>query len=131
MAKNITSDKVEESIKELLSLSLEEYTEITKDVIEEIAQGVFDETKRNITWKDREYSKSFALTTTLEQKRKKYKVWYVEAPHYRLTHLLEFGHYKRNGQWGTKAFPHVMKGYEYARDNYERKLKERIENARF
>lgn len=130
MAKTIKSSELADTVNSFLSLATEEYTEIMKDVIDDVAQGVMDETKKHITWKDREYSKSFALTTTLEQKRKKSKLWYVKSPHYRLTHLLEFGHYKRNGEWGTKAFPHVLKGYEFARDNFEKELRERIENAK-
>lgn len=130
MAKKVKPNEVAETLENFLSIGLEEYTDIMKEVVDEVSQGVMDETKRHITWKDKEYSKSFELTTTLENPRKKSRLWYVKSPHYRLTHLLEFGHYKRNGAWGTRAFPHVMKGYEFARDNFERTLKERIENAR-
>lgn len=130
MAKTVKTDEVADTIVNFLMAGLETYTDIMNETIDDIAEGVLDETKRHITWKDKEYSKSFRIATTKQERRRKYKTWYVEAPHYRLTHLLEFGHYKRNGEWGTREFPHVRYGFEFVRDNYERELKERIENAR-
>lgn len=130
MAKTIKSSELADTTILYLTSALEAYTEATKETVDYIAQGVLDETNKHITWKDKVYSKSFRISTTKEDRRKKYKLWYVEDPHYRLTHLLEFGHYKRNGDWGTTAYPHVRYGWEFARDNYERELKERIENAR-
>lgn len=129
MAKKIKSDELASTTVNFLMAGLEAYTDAMNETIDDIAQGVFNETKKHITWKDKEYSKSFRIATTKEERRRKYKTWYVEAPHYRLTHLLELGHYKRNGEWGTQAFPHVRYGYEFARNNFERELEEGIKNA--
>lgn len=133
MDKKIKQDEFADSITSLLSASLEEYTEAMKETIDEVAEGVLSETKSHITWKDKEYSDSFRLTTTLEDKRKRKRLWYVADPHYRLTHLLEFGHHTRKirkGKEYTGKFPHVRYGLDFAINNYERILKEKIDQCK-
>lgn len=134
MSKKIASSEVADTIKLYLATATDKYTEAMKDTVEKVADGVMDETKSHITWKDKEYSKNFRLTTTKEAKRKKYKTWCVEPPYYRLTHLLEFGHHtrkKKHGKEYTDKFPHVKYGAEFVQNNFERELKEAIESAKF
>lgn len=129
MAKKIQVDELASEITKMLSEYSEEATDIAKGVVDSISTEAMSEIKNHITWKDKEYSKSFALKTTFEDKRNKRNTWYVKSPHYRLTHLLEFGHATRNGG-RTKAFPHVKYGDKYVRENFEREMKEALENAR-
>ena len=133
MSKKIKADEMSNELVRLLTNYTEEVTEIAKDVVDEIAQGVMDETKSHISWHDKVYSNSFALKKSFEDKRNKRMTWYVKAPHYRLTHLLEFGHITRrikNGKARTDKFPHVRYGDEFVKNNLEKRLKEAIENAR-
>jgi len=95
MAKNIKSSELASTVAEYLTDYSEEVTDACKEVVDDIAEGVMNETKAHITWKDKKYSGSFALTTSFEDKRNKRVTWYVKSPHYRLTHLLEFGHHTR------------------------------------
>lgn len=95
MGKIVKTDEVADTIVDFLMAGLETYTDVMNETIDDIADGVMNETKNHITWKDNEYSKSFRLATTKQERRRKYKTWYVEAPYYRLTHLLEFGHHTR------------------------------------
>ena len=55
-------------------------------------------------------------------------IWYVRAPDYRLTHLLVFGHATHNGG-RTKADPFLHKAREKVITEYERKVKEALENG--
>ena len=49
--------------------------------------------------------------------------WHVKAPHYRLTHLLEYGHLTRDGTSRTKPVEHVKYGREIAEKVLDEKLK--------
>ena len=128
MATKIKASETADTIKSFLSMGLEEYTETMKEVVDDVAKGVLNETKNHITWHDRFYASKFDLTTNLETKRKKSRLWYVKPPWYRLTHLLEFGHVTRfkTGKYGEKkraaAYPHVQYGAEFARNNFEKEF---------
>lgn len=130
MAKKIQANEMADTIVKWLTEYSEEVTDVAKEIVQEISEGVMEETKAHITWHDKKYSNSFALKTSFEDKRNKRNTWYVKSPHYRLTHLLEFGHLTRNGTTKTRAFPHVRYGDEYAKENFERRMKEAIERCK-
>lgn len=122
--------ELSEMSKELTNILLnydKEVTEATKQAVTETANGVMAEIKSHITWKDKKYSKSFALKTIYDNDRGKYVIWYVKDPDYRLTHLLELGHYTRDGKNKSKKFPHVQYGADYAVANLYEKTRKRVE----
>jgi hypothetical protein len=110
--------------------SLTEYSDDvavrTRKAVDIVTREVSDEIKKHLSFNSRtgNYIKSFRTKTLFEDKRNKRNTWYVKEPHYRLTHLLEFGHINRNGT-RTRAFPHVQYGEEIA----ERRLPELIEKV--
>ena len=130
MAKTIQVYELASAITEMLSQYNEAVTDEAKKVVDEISKEANEEILNHITFNDKKYTKSFRLKTSFEDKRNKRNTWYVASPHYRLTHLLEFGHYTRNGTTRTRAFPHVKYGDEYVKNNFENRLKEEIEKCR-
>lgn len=130
MSKKIQANQMANEIENLLTTYTEEVTELAKQVVDKISEETNQEILNHITFKDKSYTKSFKIKKSFEDKRNKRNTWYVEAPHYRLTHLLEYGHITRNGG-RTRSFPHVKYGEEYLEQNFERELKEGIESARF
>lgn len=124
--------KVNEMAEELTSLLTKYSDEVTiecKKAVQEVAEGCNREIKNHITFKDKKYSKSFNLYKAFEDERNKRQIWYVKSPHYRLTHLLEFGHLTRNGG-RTKAFPHVKYGDDYVKRELPLKVEEAIERCK-
>lgn len=68
------------------------------------------------------YRKSFRLASEQPEKHHKYVTWYAEAPHYRLTHLLENGHLTRDGMRRTKPVKHIKYGRQIAEQVLEERL---------
>lgn len=56
-------------------------------------------------------------------------VWYVRAPHYRLTHLLAKGHATKNGG-RTRADPFLQNAIDEVIPEYERDIKEVLSNGK-
>lgn len=124
------AQKLSESVRNALKEYNEETNQIMKVVIDEVAKETNEVIKRHIKFKSNtgEYIKHFKIKKAFENEFDKRVVWCVSEPEYRLTHLLEYGHAKRNGG-RTRAFPHIVYGEKYAQENLEKKIKEALENA--
>lgn len=68
-----------------------------------------------------------SITSKSEQDRlgRSSHIWYVKAPHYRLTHLLVHGHATRDGG-RTRANPFLANALEEVKKQYEEDIKEAI-----
>lgn len=121
-------DKLSIAISEVLEEYSDEVTEKVKKVIDNVAKETNQVIKNHISFKERtgEYIKHFKIKKAYEDKFNKRVIWHVASPEYRLSHLLEYGHAKKNGG-RTRAFPHIRYGEEFAKQNLEKEIKEAIE----
>ena len=97
------------------------------EAVEIVAKEVNDEIKQHVTFQERtgKYVKAFRIKKiNTGSKYNHSRIWHVQSPHYRLTHLLENGHALRNGG-RARAFPHIRFGEELA----ERRMQELLEKA--
>lgn len=107
------------SCESIVNAALDEAT----DAASEKAVDVLEQKSKSYGWKN--YGKSFDYGKK-PNSRKGEKVVFSEAPHYRLTHLLEFGHLTRNGG-RTRAFPHWADAQKAAEESVASELKKAIE----
>ncbi len=125
---------MEISIDELAKALGETLTEYGKDVLDVIDKAG-DEASKNAVKKLKETSpkRTGKYAKSWKYKRfnnfgeaKEYKI-YAEAPHYRLTHLLEYGRMTRNGK-RTKRMTHIAPVEKEAIKEYTENIERGIEN---
>lgn len=123
---NIKPENLGDAISEYLTNYTDEVTEEIFEGVEKVASEVNEEIKSKISFNQPtgKYVKAFRIKETFRDKRNRRMTWYVAAPHYRLTHLLEFGHVKASGG-RTKAYRHIAYGEEIA----EKKMNTLVEKA--
>ncbi|MBR7927067.1 HK97 gp10 family phage protein [Aerococcaceae bacterium zg-ZUI334] len=120
-----------DDLAQVIQKELEQYQKLTNEQIKATVKEVGQETKARIQAtapkKSGRYRNSWIVTTTKENRNSMNVV--VHSRHqYQLTHLLEFGHAKRNGG-RTTAIPHIAQAEQEAVTSFENKVKEILENG--
>lgn len=110
------------NVEDMAEIIIQELTDYSKDVedimkseIEKLGKDTVDNLKNNsnIPIKSGKYKKSFYLKKTADGLG--YCRFVAANRKYQLTHLLEYGHAKRNGG-RTKAYPHWQQAHELAEE---------------
>lgn len=107
---------------------LDEYGDDVAEAVATTARKVALEGKKKVkaggqgNWTN--YNPSWSIKT--ESDRLTFSAKIYNKKHYRLTHLLEFGHAKVNGG-RTRVFPHIKPVNDWVQSEYERKLKEQLQ----
>lgn len=116
-----------------ISEILEEYgAEVSGEVEKAVKMTAKDTVKRlkkhkgTYTIRSGNYNKSWKAKEEKISSRSTKSIVHNEK-HYRLTHLLEYGHAKRGGG-RTRAFPHISKAEESAKETLEREVRARLES---
>lgn len=125
----IKIDELGSAIQSICDEYADEVTQVTKEAVEKVANGVNKEIKNHITFKRSakdKYVRAFKVVTTRETRRTRYKAWYVGNNQHTLTHLLENGHQLPQGG-RSAAYPHIKYGEEFARANLEKEIEEGLE----
>lgn len=91
---------------------------------EEIAKESVKKLKSTSPKRTGKYANSWSYKDTSDRLKKQYTVY--NKKHYRLTHLLEFGHIVVATGGRTKEIPHIKPAEEWARQEFEEKVKEGI-----
>lgn len=104
--------------------------DIVEESIKEVAQKATEITRSSGDYKDHsgKYRKSIKNDKVKRKDHTFMTTIHSKDPHYRLTHLLEFGHQTKNGG-RTKAYPHFAKGEQYAEDELVTTIKRKIEGG--
>ena len=111
---------------ELTNYAKHSTTEI-KQIVEEVAKSTKEEIQANAPQKSGKYSKSWAVKK-MNENSTRLNVVVHSRNKYQLTHLLEFGHAKRNGG-RVSARPHIEQAEQNAIKLMEEKIQEVLENG--
>ena len=133
-----SSIKIENLEKEVMKY-LEDYVEDIEDDVKETTDSVIKDAKEKLKQtspksgiaRNTKYYKGWAVKNGAKTRKGSHKytkvIW--NKTNYQLTHLLEFGHHKRDGTGWVDAQPHIRKveeeyGSKFA-DLLDRKIKRR------
>jgi len=75
-----------------------------------------------------DYAKSWRMKTEPALGQPDSRIIHVAKPHYRLTHLLEFGHAKANGG-RVEARPHIKQAEQEVIDQFTKEVEEAIRSG--
>ena len=127
MAETVKVEQLASAINSILA----DYQGLVQDVLVEAVDATAKETVadlRNTSPKRTgAYAKGWTQAKTKGGRLAYGKIAY-NKPHYRLTHLLEYGHATRNGG-RTKAQPHIAPAEAKAVQDFEHRLREGIKDA--
>ena len=113
-----------QAMKGILTDYTDDVVKVVTEVISEVAEESANELHSAGTFQGHKYRAGW--TSEVEQRRLYNSATVYNKKHYRLTHLLEYGHATRNGG-RTRAFEHIAPINEEAQEKAVKKLKEDIE----
>lgn len=131
---DISIDNLAEAINEEVAKYGKAIKEETKKLIRDAGKRALEETKARAPVRTGDYQKSIRVTYNQKEagvistgESAGYALIYAQAPHYRLTHLLENGHALRQGG-RARAFPHWSYGEQAAEETLDQ-LPKRLEEV--
>lgn len=118
-------DSLLKQLNNMLALYAKEVTEDIKADAKTTAYQAREKIKKNSPSRSGRYKKNWAVKKAYEDANEIRYVVYNKKPTYRLTHLLEKGHAKKNGG-RVRAYPHIRPAELWARKEFVNLVKEAV-----
>lgn len=125
MSIKIDVDSLSAEIQKAVTEYADSISDDVKKAVDNTASELLENIKKDAPEKSGKYKKAMKLKTDFENRTGKRVLWYVKSPHYRLSHLLEKGHVKRNGG-RVRAYPHIQKNEDIAKTSLEKRIVDAI-----
>ena len=122
----IRADQLSETLSKILEDYQKEIVDVQKSETKVAMKNLVKETKEAAPERRPKYYKQITSKVVRDDMYGEERLWYVKAPDYRLSHLLEYGHAKKNGG-RTKAFHFIEQAFAPIAEIYFEKIKEAIE----
>lgn len=122
----VSIDEMDQAINEQLQKYAGSVTEDMKDSLRESAKEIRKDIARNAPVRTGRYKKSWSVKKIAENSTSLDLVVHSKN-RYQLTHLLEFGHAKRNGG-RVEGKPHIQPAEEAGKKKLVESLKEKVRN---
>lgn len=122
-AKSIQPERLPSALSEVLIEWADTQEKEFVKAIDAAADACNDAAKQYAPVRTGAYRNSFAIDKRWQARHHYSAEWHVEAPRYRLTHLLENGHLTRDGMHRTKAIKHIKYGRQIAEQVLDERLK--------
>lgn len=116
----IKADELAEAIGKELNAYFDEVSKDVKSAVQSTAQECVSEIRRLSPKRTKRYSRSWG-TSEVVNRRGTIKIIVHNKKYYRLTHLLENGHAKKNGG-RVEAIPHIAPAEKNAEINLLKKV---------
>ncbi len=108
---NINIDQLAAEIAKGLAEYSQDVVEKVNVSSEKVGKAAVKQLRQTSPKKTGKYAKSWTMTTEKEIGQPHRRIIHAKAPHYRLTHLLEYGHAKRGGG-RVEGKPHIRPAEE-------------------
>lgn len=122
----VTVDELAEAIGKELGDYFDDITEDVKNAVEVTTRECVAEIKQRSPKRTGNYSRSWTATEVFNR-RGSIRFTVHNKKHYRLTHLLEDGHAKKNGG-RVEGTPHIAPAEQNAEKNLIKRIEEAIKN---
>jgi hypothetical protein len=127
MAKTIKPEDLGAAIAQELTTYHQDVIKRVNQCSDEAVKALVKKTKATAPKKSGAFRRSIAGKLLSEGNRGNKYVWYVKAPHYRLTHLLVHGHEKVGGG-RVKGDPFLKDALDEVLPAYEKAVTEAVSN---